>query len=66
MTEEEMKLRSKFYLAPKSMSIEELRKMDKKYTNYPGLTMEQAKETYNKILEFKNSLDSDGVKVIKS
>ncbi len=53
MTEEEIKLRTKFYLAPASTSIDELRIMDKEYTSYPGLTMEQAKETYNKILEFK-------------
>jgi hypothetical protein len=66
MTEEEIKLRTKFYLAPASTSIDELRIMDKEYTSYPGLTMEQAKETYNKILEFKNSLDPDGVKIVRS
>jgi hypothetical protein len=66
MTEEEIKLRTKFYLARVSTSIEELRTMDKEYTSYPGLTMKQAKETYNKILEFKNSLDPDGVKIVRS
>ena len=53
MTQEEIQLRTKFYLAPKSTTIEELKTMNDKFTSYPGLTMEQAKETYNKILEFK-------------
>lgn len=44
MNEEEIKLRSKFYLAPKSISLDELKKMEVKYTAYPGLTIEQAKE----------------------
>jgi hypothetical protein len=59
MTEEEIKLRTKFYLAPKSMSIEELRKMDKKYTNYPGLSMEQASNTYMDIVKTHGYLIPD-------
>ena len=49
MTEEEIKLRTKFYLAPKATSLEELRVMNKKYTSYPGLTLEQAREAANKL-----------------
>lgn len=66
MTEEEIKLKSKFYLAPKSITLEELREMDKKYTAYPGLTLEQAIDLSIEISKFKNSLDPDGVKVIKN
>ena len=66
MTEEEIKLKTKFYLAPASTSIDELRRMDKEYTAYPGLTHEQALKLGRKVLNFKNSLDSDGVKVIRS
>lgn len=49
MNEEEIKLRSKFYLAPKSISLDELKKMEVKYTAYPGLTIEQAKELLSNI-----------------
>jgi hypothetical protein len=49
MTEEEIKLRTKFYLAPKTTSLEELRIMNEKYTSYPGLTLEQAKEAASKL-----------------
>jgi hypothetical protein len=49
VTEEEIKLRTKFYLAPKSISLEQLKDMDKKYTSYPGLTFDQAKELFNKL-----------------
>lgn len=49
MTEEEIKLRSKFYLAPQSTTLDDLRAMDKKYTAYPGATQEQAKELYENI-----------------
>ena len=49
MTEEEIKLRTKFYLAPKSTTLEQLREMDKINTSYPGLTLEQAKEAFNKL-----------------
>lgn len=66
MTEEEIKLRTKFYLAPKSTSIEALRIMDKEYTNYPGLNKEQAKKLYDQLSNFKSSLNSDRVKIIKS
>lgn len=44
MSDEEKMLRAKFYLAPKSISLDELKKMEVKYTAYPGLTIEQAKE----------------------
>jgi len=33
------------------------------YPKSPGLTLEQAKETYQKIQEFKNALDPDGVAI---
>jgi hypothetical protein len=66
MTEEEIKLRTKFYLAPASTSIDELRRMDKEYTSYPGATYEQAVELGRKVLDFKNSLDPDGVKIVRS
>lgn len=49
MTDEEIKLRTKFYLAPKATSLEELRVMDEKYTSYPGLTLKQAKESFNSL-----------------
>jgi len=49
MTEEEIQLRTKFYLAPKTTTLEELSIMNEKYTSYPGLTMEQAVETLDKI-----------------
>jgi hypothetical protein len=47
MTEEEIKLRTKFYLAPKTTSLEELKVMNDKYTSYPGLIPEQTKESFN-------------------
>jgi hypothetical protein len=49
VTEEEIKLRTKFYLAPKATSLKELKDMDKKYTSYPGLTLDQAKKLFNKL-----------------
>ena len=49
MTNEEQMLRSKFYLAPKNISLKELKEMDQKYTAYPGLTLEQARELYSNI-----------------
>jgi hypothetical protein len=52
MNEEELKLRAKFYLAPKNTSLKELKEMDKKYTSYPGLTIEQAKYTAQKLKLF--------------
>ena len=66
MTDEEKVLRAKFYLAPKTVSLDDLRKMNEKYTAYPGATQEQALEIYEKILKFKSNLDHDGVKVIKN
>lgn len=66
MTDEEIKLRTKFYLAPKSISLEQLKKMDKEYTAYPGLTHEQAVELSSKLLQFKNNLDADVAKVVTS
>lgn len=65
MSDEEKMLRAKFYLAPKETTIEQLRHMNETYTAYPGATKEQAEELYKKLMEFKNSLDSDGVKVIR-
>lgn len=35
-------LRMKFYMAPKMTTYEELVAMNEKFTNYPGLTSEQA------------------------
>jgi len=55
MTEEEIKLRTKFYLAPKATSLEELRVMNEKYTSYPGLTLEQAKELSNRLKDYKKT-----------
>jgi hypothetical protein len=52
MNEEEIKLRAKFYLAPKNTTLEELKEMDKKYTSYPGLTLDQAKHTAQKLKPF--------------
>jgi len=63
MTDEEKVLRAKFYLAPSSTTLEELRRMEKEYTSYPGLTLEQAKKMYDEIMIFKNSLDHDNVGV---
>ena len=62
MTEEEIKLRAKFYLAPNFIGLDQLKKMDKEYTAYPGLTHEQAVELSKKVSQFKNRLDADGVK----
>lgn len=55
MSENELQLRAKFYLAPKETTFEQLIEMNEKYTNYPGLTLEQAKETSLKIMELKNN-----------
>ena len=55
MTEEEIKLRTKFYLAPKTTSLEQLKVMNDKYTSYPGLTLEQAKETSNQLKDYKKN-----------
>ena len=49
MTEEEIKLRTKFYLAPKDISLDTLRQMDKEYTSYPGLSLKQAQATVAKL-----------------
>jgi len=49
MTDEEIKLRTKFYLAPKSTTLQELKEMDKKYTSYPGLTLDQAQNSAKKL-----------------
>lgn len=49
MTDEELQLRSKFYLAPRSTTVEELKEMDATYTSYPGLTLEQAQQTATKL-----------------
>lgn len=56
MSENELQLRAKFYLAPKETTFEQLIEMNEKYTNYPGLTLEQAKETSLKIMELKNNV----------
>lgn len=66
MTDEEKMLRAKFYLAPMSTSLEQLKEMNEKYTAYPGLTLDQAKELHAELMEFKNNLDPDGIKVIRS
>jgi hypothetical protein len=66
MNEEELKLRSKFYLSPKKITLEELKQMDEKYTSYPGLTLKQAKDLSEELLSFKNSLQKNGIKVIKA
>ena len=55
MTDEEIKLRTKFYLAPKNTSLEELRVMNDTYTSYPGLTLEQAKESSNQLKDYKKT-----------
>ncbi len=51
MTDEEKMLRAKFYLAPKTVSLDDLRKINEKYTSYPGLTFDQAKELDVRIKE---------------
>lgn len=55
MNDNELALRMKFYLAPKDTSYEKLMEMNEKYTNYPGLTLDQAKEASLKIMELKNN-----------
>jgi hypothetical protein len=52
----ELMLRMKFYMAPKTTTYEELVAMNEKFTSYPGLTLEQAKETHKKLQKIKNSL----------
>jgi hypothetical protein len=52
MNNEEKMLRAKFYLAPKSTTLQQLKEMDKKYTSYPGLTLDQAKESAKKLKSF--------------
>ena len=49
MTQEEIQLRTKFYLAPKSTTLEELKTMNEKFTSSPGLTLDQARETLENI-----------------
>jgi hypothetical protein len=49
MTQEEIQLRTKFYLAPKSTTLEELKIMNEKFTSYPGLTIDQGKKTLENI-----------------
>jgi hypothetical protein len=49
MTQEEIQLRTKFYLAPKSTTLEELNTMNDKFTSYPGLTLDQARESLENI-----------------
>lgn len=52
----ELMLRMKFYMAPKDTPYEKLVEMNEKYTSYPGLTLEQAKETHKKLQELKKAL----------
>jgi len=66
MTNEEVVLRSKFYLAPKNYTLEDLKHLNNKYTAYPGLTQEQANKVYKEIQNFKNELDPDGIAVYKN
>lgn len=63
MTEEEKMLRAKFYLAPKTVTLDQLKKMNDIYTAYPGLTKEQSEKLASDLNNFKQSLDSDGVAV---
>ena len=49
MMDEQM-LRMKFYLAPKDTTYEQLVELDEKYTAYPGLTLEQARETHSQLV----------------
>jgi hypothetical protein len=49
MTNEELRLRRKFYLAPESTSLEELKELDTTYTAYPGLTLAQAQQLAEKL-----------------
>jgi hypothetical protein len=55
MNNEEKMLRAKFYLAPKEVTLESLREMDKKYKSYPGLTQDQAIESAEKLKVYKKS-----------
>jgi hypothetical protein len=59
MTQEEIQLRTKFYLAPKSTTLEELKIMNEKFTSYPGLTLDQAKETLENIKKTHGHLIPD-------
>lgn len=52
---DENSLRMKFYMAPKTATYEELVAMNEKFSSYPGLTLEQAKEASLKIMELKNN-----------
>jgi hypothetical protein len=63
MIDEEKMLRAKFYLAPASVSFEQLKEMNAKFTAYPGLTKDQANELYDNLQKFKESLDKDNVAV---
>jgi hypothetical protein len=49
----EVELRNKFYLAPKNITHDELIELDKKYPNYPGLTVNQARELVSVIRKEK-------------
>jgi hypothetical protein len=51
---DENSLRMKFYMAPKTATYEELVAMNEKFSSYPGLTLEQAKETHKKLQDLKN------------
>jgi len=54
--ENELALRMKFYMAPKSTTYEQLVEMNEKYTSYPGLTLDQAKETYEQLMKLKSKV----------
>lgn len=54
MNEEELALRIKFYLAPKNTTYEQLVQLNEKYAAYPGLTLEQARETHAHLMELKS------------
>lgn len=47
ITEED--LRRKFYLAPKKYTYEQLIGLNEKYTNYPGLTLDQARSSLSSV-----------------
>lgn len=66
MTDEEKMLRAKFYLAPNTVSLDQLRAMNEKYTAYPGLTREQVEKLNSELMEFKSSLDPDGIAVYRN
>lgn len=63
MTDEEKMLRTKFYLAPSTVTLDQLRHMNQEYVAYPGLTKEQANKLYDNLQDFKLSLDNDNVGV---